>query len=167
MEKALLTLDQATTCTGWALWLNGELSDFGHLTPQGDYLERIVQLRAWVLFNIEHHNKNIKIVIEDIQLQTNPGDNKSQNVLIYKKLAHAQGVLLELLTALKIEYEIMSSSTWKSRCGIKGTVRSEQKKNAQKFVTEIYKIKTTQDEADAICIGHAVLYPTPQELNWD
>ena len=56
-----------------------------------------------------------------------------------------------------IKYSIIPSSTWKKTCKITGGKRDEQKKSAQTFVLQHYKTKATQDEADAICIGHHVL----------
>jgi hypothetical protein len=56
-----------------------------------------------------------------------------------------------------LKYEIVSSNTWKSTLKIKGKNRSEQKRAAQDYIQEEYKITCTQDEADAICIGTHML----------
>jgi len=54
---------------------------------------------------------------------------------------------------LKIPRTAVLSSVWKTNLGIKGKERTDQKKDAQRFVKETYGVKATQDECDAICIG--------------
>lgn len=79
--------------------------------------------------------------------------NGVQNVQTFKVLAEVFGIVYELAVELQIPHTAVLSGTWKSNLGIKGRQRTEQKQNAQKFVIEIYGIKPTQDECDAICIG--------------
>jgi hypothetical protein len=45
-----------------------------------------------------------------------------------------------LLTELKIPYTTVSASAWKSTLGIKGKDRPAQKRNAQVYVKETYKV---------------------------
>lgn len=75
------------------------------------------------------------------------------NVVTYKALAEVIGVITELLVELKIPYQLIPASTWRSGLGIKGTQRAVYKKNAQDYVARIYKKQVPEDEADAICIG--------------
>ena len=74
-------------------------------------------------------------------------------MVTYKNLAMVFGVILEYLEEENISYEIVPSSTWKSKLGIKGRTRPEQKKAAQQYVLDTYKVKASQDTCDAICIG--------------
>lgn len=53
------------------------------------------------------------------------------NVATYKTLAMVFGVIQELLEEKEVPYEIVPSSVWKSKLGIKGKTRPEQKKAAQ------------------------------------
>jgi Holliday junction resolvasome RuvABC endonuclease subunit len=66
-------------------------------------------------FNIE------KVILEDIQLQ----NNVSSNVVTYKTLAEVIGVITELCAELKLPYELIHSSSWKSSLNIKGRTRPE------------------------------------------
>lgn len=75
------------------------------------------------------------------------------NVKTFKTLANVYGVVLETAVELNKSFVVVPSSTWKSSLKIKGKTRPDQKKNAQQFVENTYKIKATQDECDAICIG--------------
>lgn len=63
------------------------------------------------------------------------------------------GIIYENAVELQIPRTTVLSSTWKSKLGIKGKRRDDQKRDAQRFVKEFYNIKCTQDECDAICIG--------------
>ena len=177
MTNFLLALDQSTQTTGYAIFKDGELIRSGHVSPTGEYITRIVKLRAWVNQVINtllafSEDAIVEVAIEDIQLQEfepNGGKRVSRDlgVTTFKKLAHVQGALLTLFEELKIKYHIVPSATWKNQCKITGKKRDEQKRKAQEFVITNYNIKPTQDEADAVCIGHSVLKKEPQTSGFD
>ena len=58
--------------------------------------------------------------------------------------------------------ETVLAGTWKSKLGIKGARRDEQKRNAQAYVQNTYGKKVSQDESDAICIGAYAVLNIPQ-----
>lgn len=169
MDKYIFALDQSTDCTGWALYKNGSLEDFGKFQTNGKYLERISKLREWVRGMILQYNfrSDFTIAIEEIQLQQIPGTSRDGNIVTFKKLAHCQGVLLELFTKMDVKYEIVSASSWKSSCGVKGRARAEQKRNAQKYVLEEFGVQAIQDIVDAICIGKHLVLQDAKVINWD
>ena len=154
LSKFLLALDQSTATTGYAIFRDQELLTYGHLSPDGEYLNRIVELRDWVDKITESLNNELEVAIEDIQLKEY--EQKDNRIQLYFQ-QHVQGAILSLIVKKKIPYYIVPSAAWKKTCKIKGRVRNEQKKNAQEFVINNYNIKPTQDEADAICIGYHVL----------
>lgn len=83
-------------------------------------------------------------------------------------MAEVFGIIYELSVELKIPHTAVMSSSWKSTLGIKGKTRPEQKRNAQAYVLNTYKIKCTQDEADAICIGsHIIQQSDPKIAGFD
>ena len=47
-NNVVIALDQATNVTGYAIFINGDLKEFGHTKFDGDYLIRIVQLRDMI-----------------------------------------------------------------------------------------------------------------------
>ncbi len=148
MEK-LLALDQASVITGYAIFEEDRLVDYGKITLDDEEIgPRLVVLRNTIKDMIDKNNITT-IAFEDIQMQASVGNN----VKTFKVLANVYGIILELCEELNIKYKIVSSNTWKSTLKIKGKNRSEQKKNAQNYVQERYNVKCTQDEADAICIG--------------
>ena len=152
----VLALDDATKDTGWALYDNEQLVDFGVARMGGDdTIARIALLRQWVLGVIDSWKPD-KIAIEDIQLQSyyNAKTNKSsQNVVLFKTLAHLQGALLVTFYEKKVDYIIVHVATWRSYCGITAKTRDDQKKMAQMKVQTWYGVKVDNDVAEAICIG--------------
>ena len=148
----LLALDQASLTSGFAVFKDDELFDYGKFTfSDNDIAERLVKIRNKVIELIDKYDIN-KVAFEDIQMQ-----NSTNNVQTFKVLAEVYGVILELLQEKKIDYVIISSNTWKSTLGIRGRARAEQKRNAQEFVLNTYNIKAIQDICDAICIGTHVI----------
>lgn len=148
MKNNILALDQASRCSGYAVFQDDQLIAGGTFTfDDEDFSLRLVKIRNKVISLIEQYNIN-KILLEDIQLQ-----GQTNNVTTYKALAEVLGVLEELAKERNIPHELVHSQTWKSTLGIKGRDRATQKRNAQLFVSETYNIKASQDACDAICIG--------------
>ena len=145
----LLALDQASRVSGWAFFEDGELKEYGKIIVSDDDIgERLYKIRSEIKNLIEKFQID-EIIFEDIQLQTNVGNN----VKTFKILAEVFGVIYELATEMKIKNTAVLSGVWKSALGIKGKRRPEQKHNAQLYVNNTYNVNPTQDECDAICIG--------------
>lgn len=100
-----------------------------------------------------------QVAFEDIQLQ----ESAFNNVVTYKILAEIFGVTEELMAELKVNYQIVSSQTWKSKLEIKGKNRTEQKRNCQTWVSNFYNIKCTQDESDAIALGYSTFIESKEK----
>ena len=64
----------------------------------------------------------------------------------------------------EVDIEIVHASSWKSTAKVRGRGRTEQKRNAQAKVLEMFDVKATQDECDAILIGY---HASKKELNWE
>ena len=180
----LIAFDQALNTTGYAVFnrKDGSLVAYDKFTTESaDEEYKLREIRDKVLELIDKY-KPTKIAIEEIQLQQIPGTTAHGNVETFKKLAHVQGVLYEVIAEKEsgvgvpayyeeIPFEVVPSVTWKSHCGIKGRARAEQKRNAQAFVLEHYGVKAIQDICDAICIGKYSLTdkkPVLDEgINWE
>ena len=154
----LLALDQASRTSGYAVFIDEKLEDYGTFTVSDDSIgERLFKIREKVAQLIADYGIDY-VAFEDIQLQ-----NNSNNVQTFKILAEVFGIVYELATELGIPNEAVFSNSWKSTCGIKGRTRPDQKKNAQAFVTSTYGVKASQDASDAICIGTHILKTTAQK----
>ena len=154
MDKIIIALDQATSDTGWAVFENGELKEYGCQSVSGDIETRLIKIRNYceTLFD-KYCDKEITFLIEEIQLQSIPGSSKNVSVQTFKKLAWLQGVLIAFFTEKNIDYKVVPSTSWKSTLQIKGKSRAQQKKNAAQFIENNFNIKIKQDTVDAICIG--------------
>lgn len=150
----LLALDQASKTSGWAYFEDNQLKDYGKFTAEQDDIgDRLHYIKRKVQELIDKYEVD-ELVFEDIQFQkTVNGQEVLNNVDTFKKLAEVYGVVYELAVGLKLPRTSVLASVWKSKLGIKGKNRTEQKRNAQKYVNDTYGIKATQDECDAICIG--------------
>lgn len=146
----LLALDQASRTTGWAIYENDKLLNYGKFTyDDDDFGVRLYHIRSKIESMIKDNSID-ELIFEDIQFQSNVGNN----VDTFKKLAEVYGVLSELAAEMKIPYRSVISTVWKSSLGIKGKDRAAQKKAAQNWVVTKYNVSPTQDESDAICIGY-------------
>ena len=164
MERRLLALDQSSRISGYAIFVDENLIAHGSINlTEEDVGQRLVLIRKEVTKLIHKYDIN-EIAFEDIQMQASVGNN----VQTFKILAEVFGVILMLCTELKINYTIVSSNTWKSTLKIKGKKRSEQKKDAQRYVLEHYGIKAIQDTVDAICIGaHMIANPGKNTISFE
>ncbi len=154
----LLSLDQSSHITGWAIFEDNKLIQNGKFDLKSENVgERLWHYRNAIekLINTYHPDK---VVFEDIQMQ-----GQINNVMTYRILAEILGVTEEYMVEIKMPYDIISSNTWKSKLDIKGKARTEQKKNASQWVLNTYNKKVTQDEADAICLGASTLVENKKE----
>ena len=135
----ILSFDQSTRTTGYAVFENNKLIAHNKFTClDEDMGDRLVKIRKMLLGLID----------------------------IYQPDLVAFGVFYETLTEIKMDLDIVPSSVWKSKLGIKGRARADQKRAAAQYVLDTYGVKPTQDECDAICIG-AYLSQKPQQKPFD
>lgn len=163
MSDILLALDQASQTSGYSVFTDGKLTEYGKFTfDDADVGHRLTKIRNKVISLIDQYNIT-EVAFEDIQMQT----NRVNNVVTFKTLAEVYGVIHQLLDEKKIPYQVVPSVTWKSTLGIKGANRQTQKKNAQLWVINNYNIKPTQDECDAICIGEHIVRKSSENIGFD
>ena len=145
----VLALDQASITTGFAIFENGKLVDYGKFTfEDSDIAVRLVKIRNKVIDLIDKNNID-KVVFEEIQLQ----NNVVNNVKTFKVLAEVFGVVYELLSERKIKNTAVLPIKWKAHFKIAGKGRAQEKKMAQSYVMNNYNIACTEDEADSLCIA--------------
>lgn len=159
-----LALDQSSRITGYAVFENAKLIDYGKFSVNDEDIGiRLMKIRQEVEQLIKQHEVE-EVVFEDIQLQS----NVANNVQTFKALAEVFGVIYELVTELNLPNTAILASSWKSTLQVKGRTRPEQKRNAQALIEKTFNIKPTQDECDAICIGlHHILKPIKEVDSFD
>lgn len=156
IEIKILALDQSTKITGYSLWNNNLLIDYGVVTVDSklDVISRMKKMSNMIGGLFLEHSPDC-VVMEDIQLQYG-------NVRGFKALAHLQGVLMQKIFDANIVFFIVEPSAWKSYCGINKGIKmmaGEKRRDAEKritleFVNANYKHTSSEDIADSIGIGH-------------
>ena len=81
------------------------------------------------------------------------------SVTVFQTLARLQGILMETCYSAKIKFEVCPTNTWRHSCGVKGRSRTDKKRSMQLLAKQWYDITVSEDEADAIGIGHHLVNP--------
>lgn len=158
-----LALDQALQTTGWALYEDDGLIEFGHFTiPSSGTLPQRLGKMWEKLEELTADREIDQIFYEDIQSQ--------QNVETFKKLAYVQATIVLWCFFRDKKCAALAPSHWRSILKEKykvsfGRSRAEQKAAAQQFVREHFECVPTEDEADAICLGLAGIREKKQKTS--
>ena len=163
-DYRILALDQATRTTGYAVFNNYNLIDYGSFNAQGQNdIERGLLIKQWMISLIDQYQIDF-VGLEGVQYQVQAG------ATTFEILARLQGILGVACLEEKVEYKIVPTNTWRLHCGVKGQSRADKKQNMQKLVKEWYDITPTEDECDAIGIGKYfcdLVIPRFQIVDWE
>lgn len=149
-----LALDQAAKTTGWAIFEDDKLYDYGSFTipADRDIAERLTSFYM-ELDKLPSSTPGVisKVFFEDIQLQMG-------NVKTYQRLAYIQAMIYAWCNYNGKAYVVLAPSHWRKVLGGSwGRKREEQKQHAIDFVKERYGCEVNSDIADAICLGTAAI----------
>lgn len=164
----ILSLDLSTKSSGWAVFEEKELKEYGCITSSSqDLVKRIYIMRDGIKEVLNKYTIE-KIVVEEVRPE---GGFGAGNIQTHRALMWLQAAIGFLLhdEFKKIEIEYVYPSSWRASCGIKngrGVRRTSQKEADIEFVQEKYGIKVNDDIADAICIGHAQVHQESEDYNW-
>ena len=163
----ILSLDLSTKSSGWAVFENGILLDYGCITSSSlDLLKRINIMIAGLEEVIQKHPEIEHIYAEEVR-----PENGMQNLKTHRALMWLQGgVALMLYKYNKKEMELIYPSSWRAAIGIKtgrGIKRTSLKEKDMQFVKENYNLDVNDDIADAICIGYSCSHDVETEINWE
>lgn len=152
----MLALDQSSRVSGWSIYDNDKLIDFGHFSISSSLpVERKMNELMRQLCELHNKFEFVAIAFEDIQLQAG-------NVKTFKTLSYIQAAIIIWCYDNDMPYKILAPSHWRSILKDKfnlsfGRKRAEQKQVAQEFVQNKFNITVTEDEADSICLGLAAI----------
>lgn len=165
-ERRILSLDQATKTTGYAIYSNGKLIKYGTFTATSeDEIERDHEIKEWLISMVNSWEPDV-VGLEGIQYQKDVG----MAITVFEMLARLQGILMETLFSLKIPYIVCHVGTWRQHCQVKGKTRTDRKRSMQLLVKKWFDITVTDDCADAIGIGKyvaEVIAPAPKMESWE
>lgn len=164
----ILALDLSTKSSGWAIFQDSILIDYGCISSTStDLMKRINIMLDGIKEILQKHNDIEKIYAEEVR-----PENGMQNIKTHRALMWLQGVIaLEIYNFnKKIELELIYPSSWRAAIGIKtgrGIKRTSLKEKDMQFVKENYNLDVNDDIADAICIGYANCHDVETEINWE
>lgn len=149
----ILSLDQSTACTGYALFNDTDLLRWGVIDCHKikDSTERVESMIIQMCELIEE-SKCEYVVFENIQMQTSV-----QTVML---LARLQGAIIYYCAAHHIPYMMYLPTQWRKIIGFnqgQGHNRSDLKQQAIEYIKESYRIHVKDDVAESITIGLAYL----------
>ena len=163
-EFRVLALDQATHYTGYAVFSNRNLVDYGTFVAKGDNeIARCAQVKQWMISLIEQYQIDF-VGLEQIQLDV------QKSAPTFEALAHLQGILMLTCMEENVPCKAAHVSTWRAHCGVKGKTRPDVKKSMQLIVKKWFDIMPTDDEADSIGIGMYfadIMAPKVEVVDWE
>ena len=147
----ILSFDQATITSGWAIFQDGNYIDSGIITrPKTEKIDiRTKNMGLELCKKIEEVQPDI-LVIEEVQDQ--------HNISTVIKLARLQGMLLGFSAAHKIETKIFEPAYWRKLLlynqGPK-VKREQLKQQSIGYVKKNFGFDFSEDRCEAICINAA------------
>lgn len=166
----ILSLDLSTKSSGWAIFKEQELINYGCITSSSTDLIKRIHIMIDEIDRILQENEISKIIVEEVRPEGGygVGNQKTHKALMY--LQAALEFLIHDNYNKKVEIEYIFPSSWRAKCGIKngrGIKRTSLKEADIAFVKENFNLDVNDDEADAICIGFANFKnDNNNEINW-
>lgn len=150
----ILSLDLSSKSTGWAVFEDKTLKEYGCITSASTDLIRRIHIMENGIKEILEKYKIDKIIVEEVR-----PENGGQNIKTHRALMWLQGYIAIMAhDCFELEFNYMYPSEWRKSCGIKtgsGVRREEVKSRDIAFVKDKYGIEVNDDIADAIGIGYA------------
>jgi Holliday junction resolvasome RuvABC endonuclease subunit len=144
--KKIMSIDQSTSKSGYAIFSNNQLAAWGIIRPSKKIDDsNLKSMFVKIVKKIQEETPNI-VLIEDVYMK----HGKTFNVQTHKTLSQLQGMLIAYFMLNQIEYEIIHPQSWKNKVVGKKKISKE---DTQSFLTKKYSRDFKEDEADAICIG--------------
>lgn len=129
-----LSLDASTTCTGWAIFDDDVLINFGKIKPtilKLEWRDRIINMIPQ-LHEIMKEYKPKKVYCEDVPLMEKRGK------LTLVQLGAVQGSIIGVASSHNIETEFINVGTWRKDIGLyDGTESGKERNNLKAHSIEL------------------------------
>lgn len=166
----IMSLDLSTKSSGWAIFKEEELVDYGCITSASlDLIKRIYIMQNGIKEALKNTDIKIdKIIVEEVRPEGGygVGNQKTHKALMWLQAA----IAFMLHDNFSIEIEYIYPSSWRSTLELKtgsGIKRVALKQADIDYVKNKYNIEVNDDIADAICIGCAYYTKENDEINWE
>lgn len=163
----ILSLDLSTKSSGWAVFKEEELIDYGCITSASTDLIKRIHIMTNGIKEVLNKYKIEKIVLEEVRPDVGSSNLQTHRALMWLQAATAIMVHDDFN---KIQIEYIYPSSWRAACGIKngrGVLRKTLKQYDIEFVKENFGIDVNDDIADAIGIGYSKINEVDNEINWE
>jgi len=148
----LLSLDTSSSCSGWSIFLNGEYSSSGvfNLKKIKSSDERFKQMCTILLYTLNTEQPDI-VGIEMTVV--------TRNAAAQRLLTMILGVVYGWCVVHNVEFIMLRPTEWRALISSekKGRKRDELKKWSIDKVKTLFGKDVSDDEADAILIGQAII----------
>lgn len=109
--KKILSLDQSTSKTGFAIFEDNKLIEYGVIRPSKKINDNnMISVFLKIVKKVEEVKPDI-VLLEDVYLKK----GKTFNIQTHKTLSNLQGMLISYFILNQIEYSIIHPSTWKNK----------------------------------------------------
>lgn len=120
--KKILSLDQSTSKTGFAIFEDNKLIEYGVIRPSKKINDNnMISVFLKIVKKVEEVKPDI-VLLEDVYLKK----GKTFNVQTHKTLSNLQGMLISYFILNQIEYQIIHPQTWKNKVVGKKKVSKEE-----------------------------------------
>ena len=152
-EIKLCSIDSSTKKTGIAFFIGGEYicHDLLDCSTKTNMNERFMDMSFKIWQALTLTRPDIIYVEETVVLR---------NAQTQRFLTRLQGVIYAWCMNKGCEFNTIRPTVWRSAIGMKqgkSAKRAELKEQSIQYVRNKYGVDVTDDEADAICIGDAVI----------
>ena len=146
-RQVILSLDQGTQITGYAIYNNGILFASGTISVKNkDTRQRMYEMCEGIK-KIAKQYKPTQIVLEEPFAKV--------NLRVFQILCEFFGIVLYVAHELHIPVASYTAAVWRAEIELKGKNREDQKEKAIERVALMFDRECTDDEAEAILIGYS------------
>lgn len=156
----ILALDLSTKASGWAVYEDKKLIDYGCISAGSANLFSRIDKMIEELDKILKKYSFSQVYIEDVY-----PEDVHNNRSVFDALEYLRGYVLHKLNDYNLKHTFLTASEWRAKCGIhtgRGVRRNTLKAKDVKFVQDQFGIKVNDDMADAIGIGFAAVGGSPK-----
>lgn len=152
-NNIIISLDESTKSTGFAVFKNNELIDYGAIQENSkDVLERVNDILDRINSMIDEYKPNI-VIVENVQI--------TMSAPTAKALMGLQFAIELMCYKTNIECTSIRTAHWRKVLGLSNSPklkRTDKKKEAMEYVKNKYNIdEKIDDVTDAICIGESYI----------
>lgn len=152
MSCKMISIDSSTNKTGFAIWEDGKFIRSGliDLSSNKDITKRLPEMMKQITTLLSDEKADL-VYVEEM--------NVTRNAQVARFLVRLQGAIQYWCAINGKWFETIQPTKWRKAIDLKGKSRKREdmKQAAIDHVDTEFGLQANDDEAEAICIGQAVL----------